>query len=234
MVGLPGSGKTTFCKQFKDYKYSGFNVVHICFDELFPWTKDGSFKHDRKGFLEFVESSISKSEPKTVILLDDNNYFQSMRYKQIQLCRKMKCSFGVLYFPLTLEDAFERNEIRQENALPKNVIRKMFSDLEEPLNCFKFDKNSKFCAVIEYIEDKFRNPFKPIEYSQKNPMTQSQIHIFDLHLRKLISEEMKKVENNKKEEAGKFNFRRKHILQSLRTEELVINSLEELEFYFRN
>ena len=44
LIGLPGSGKTTFCRQFQTFikgqpNLSSFGVVNVCYDQLIPISK---------------------------------------------------------------------------------------------------------------------------------------------------------------------------------------------------
>lgn len=208
-------------------------IVHICFDDLFPWSRDEScYKENRKRLLELVESSIISCQEKTLIIIDDNNYYQSMRYKQIQLCRKLGVSFGILYFPLTLEKCLVRN---RNSRLPEDVIRRMFSLLETPLNCFHYEEGTRIENFIEYLEDKFQKPLKQSsEIKGKTPMTQSQIHVYDLHLRKLVSETMKVVASDKKLVAEKLNHKRKTILENVRNLEISVENLDDLTLIFES
>lgn len=211
-------------------------IVHICFDHLFPWSKDDAcYKENRKRMLDLVESSIISSQEKTLIIIDDNNYYQSMRYKQIQLCRKLGVSFGILYFPLTLEECLVRNRNRLEGRLPEDVIKRMFSSLETPLRCFLYEQGTRIESLVHYLEEKFQNPLEPsTDLKESIPMTQSQIHVYDLHLRKLVSERMKLVEIDKKVVAEKLNNKRKKILENLKSLEVSMESLDDLTLIFES
>lgn len=234
LVGLPGAGKTLFCEKISSKADNfGTKIVHICFDDLFPWSNDeDTYKENRKKMLDLVELSVLKSKDKTVIVIDDNNYYQSMRYKQIQLCRKLGVAFGILYIPLTLEECLSRNEKRQLNRLPEDVIKKMASSLETPLKCFHYDQGTKIQTVFEYLEEKFRNPLK--QAIQRTPMTQSQIHVYDLYLRKLVSAKIKEIAGNKKMAANQLNEKRKVILKDIRNSELTVENLEHLDLIFES
>lgn len=62
LVGLPSSGKTSFCDRLKDYwkeNRLGINLFHICFDNLFKIDQsvidNGHFKTFRGNLLELVK-----------------------------------------------------------------------------------------------------------------------------------------------------------------------------------
>lgn len=211
-------------------------VVHICFDELFPWSQNvSSYKENRKGLLDLVESLIANCQEKTLILIDDNNYYQSMRYKLIQLCRKFAVSFGIVYFPLSVEECLTRNHQRESGRLPENVIKKMCSALEIPLRCFQFSDATQIEDFLHYSEERFSNPLKHAHtVEERMPMAQSQIHVFDLHLRKLVSGKLKDTFEDKKLLAEKLNNRKKDILEGIRNCKIAVESLEDLDFIFES
>ena len=69
-----------------------------------------------------------------LIVIDDNSYYQSMRYEYYQLCRKHCAGFCQIYLkPNNIEQVLENNEQRpQEEKVPSDVIEKMNSKIEPP------------------------------------------------------------------------------------------------------
>ena len=186
LIGLPGVGKTTFCNKLKAFLSENntiskldYGVLHICYDELLPLSKQKemvltakkedtlsnaeksheNFKTFRKNILSMTDQIIrnlkQKSELKetdeitksiksqydkvshnvnVIILIDDNNYYQSMRYEYFQIARKATIGFCEIYLkPETLETVFHYNNTRtKDEKIPEEVISKMNEKIEPP------------------------------------------------------------------------------------------------------
>ena len=104
LMGLPGSGKSTFAKILQE-KLKGSCVVHFEYDQLIPLeqqkqfasekfsdTTAQSWKQERKSILDnidnylngnqvltFKPTSINRERNSHVLIIDDNNYYGSMR-----------------------------------------------------------------------------------------------------------------------------------------------------------
>ena len=104
LMGLPGSGKSTFAKILQE-KLKGSCVVHFEYDQLIPLEQQKQFasekfsdttaqcwKQERKSILDnidnylngnqvltFKPTSINREKDSHVLIIDDNNYYGSMR-----------------------------------------------------------------------------------------------------------------------------------------------------------
>ena len=104
LIGLPGSGKSTFAKILQE-KLKGKCVVHFEYDQFIPLeqqkqlasenfgdTSAQSWKQERKSILDnidnylngnqvltFKPTSIDRERDSHVLIIDDNNYYGSMR-----------------------------------------------------------------------------------------------------------------------------------------------------------
>ncbi|XP_045147421.1 L-seryl-tRNA(Sec) kinase isoform X2 [Echinops telfairi] len=66
-----------------------------------------------------------------VLVLDDNFYYQSMRYEVYQLARKYSLGFCQLFIDCPLETCLQRNGQRPR-ALPPRIIHLMLRKIEKP------------------------------------------------------------------------------------------------------
>ena len=108
LIGLPASGKTFFSNKLKDHlEKKGVSCLHVCYDALVPLPvqkelslEPGRWKREREMILRAVDMIVSGEEGggeenkhyealsrsvavgrRLVVLVDDNNYLQSMRYE---------------------------------------------------------------------------------------------------------------------------------------------------------
>ena len=184
LIGLPGAGKTTFCKHLQTFidgeNMPDFGFLHICYDQFIPISKqkemalialsdrihsspekemesDENFKSCRKNFVLMTDEVIYKlkgnnssfkandenilpsyhavkEQEKVLIVIDDNNYYESMRYEYYQLARKHSVGFCEIYLkPNSIDSVLSNNQMRAaEEQIPEDVIRNMDSKIEAP------------------------------------------------------------------------------------------------------
>ncbi|XP_061398591.1 L-seryl-tRNA(Sec) kinase [Musca vetustissima] len=156
LIGLPGVGKTTFCKLLLQSESLSFNIFYICYDDFIKITQENlvQYKEQREQLLNSLETLVAtfkttKTLDKTLmphcstykdngndrllILCDDNHYYGSMRYRLYQIARNYSLSYGQLYFNCSLELALQQNALRNEfQRVPNEIIKKMHSKLEIP------------------------------------------------------------------------------------------------------
>ena len=187
LMGLPGSGKTTFARHIENFlreqsNLINFGVFHMCYDQIVPLIKQkemalvasrndtksldmnsevtDDFKICRKNFTSLIdhvlfklkgelgnekviESKIDKfslilsdleGKENILVVIDDNNYYQSMRYEYYKLSRKHTTSFCQIYLkPSCIDTLFCNNKKRPEHeTIPDEVIVKMNSKIEPP------------------------------------------------------------------------------------------------------
>ncbi|XP_055848406.1 L-seryl-tRNA(Sec) kinase [Episyrphus balteatus] len=238
LIGLPGAGKTTFCKNILKSSLE-YNFIHICYDELFkyhPESSEASFKDERTKVIKKIEQIIDELKMKnqeekddsnmncpklSVILVDDNNYYAGMRYEFYKVCKSSNLSFGQVYFPVDLDCALARNASRGKNALPSFLIERMNERLESPSEKNQWERytlivnyNSEdFAQFSSFLKTCFLNPLKSIPKPNNNPTMEAYlIHEVDIGLRKRIKEILQNSKGNISENAAILNKKRKHIL----------------------
>ena len=122
MIGLPGSGKSTWCKDL----YKGDeNVVYICPDKNHTKLCD-------EGILKKAYQQLDNAlkEHKDVVI-DAANLTKRYRKKWLDICKKYKANVTAVYMHLNYSQVIERMSSRGKQ-IPHDIIRKMYFDLEEP------------------------------------------------------------------------------------------------------
>ncbi|KAM4668341.1 L-seryl-tRNA(Sec) kinase, partial [Amazona ochrocephala] len=143
------------------------------------------------------------------IILDDNFYYQSMRYEVFQLARKYSLSYCQLFLESPLECCLQRNRLRS-HPLPDHTIHLMASKIEMPdLKKNAWEQNSLIlqssdCAseneqIITLLAAALENPVKQNEENAKQKEADraicaaSAVHQADQTCRRLVSQAMKEA-----------------------------------------
>lgn len=243
LIGLPGAGKTTFCKKILSSNLK-YNFLHICYDDIFKFHPkqlyQETFKDRRRKVIEQTEKIISEikmndqEEDSNVILIDDNNYYAGMRYEFFKLCKRNELSFGQVFFAIDVECALIRNSHRDSNKLPSHVIEKMHKRLEIPSHKNQWEQNTIMVKNSEKIDDFesflkvcFLNilEHKIISKSDNDVHKINFVHSLDLCLRKRISEILRNSNGNINEKAKTLNEKRKRILLDIKTSNEINESI---------
>uniref|UniRef100_A0A4W4H347 Phosphoseryl-tRNA kinase n=1 Tax=Electrophorus electricus TaxID=8005 RepID=A0A4W4H347_ELEEL len=155
------------------------------------------------------------SQPaRLVLLLDDNFYYQSMRYEVYQLARKYSISFCQVYLHCPVEVCFYRN---QDRGLPVSdeIIMEMSKRIEPP-NTAKnhWEKSSLTLNSTEDITDitiqkllqlftsALENPLSPVEddseqrEADREQCASSVMHQADRACRRLVTQTMQMARVN--------------------------------------
>ena len=114
MVGLPGSGKTTFCKKFLP------NHVRICLDEIDD--------NNRYKEFEIIEENLSKDNN---IVVDDTSLTKVIRAGHILRARKFNAKIKAIFFNISMPKIQAQNS-KRENKVPDPALFKMKKQLVPP------------------------------------------------------------------------------------------------------
>ncbi|KAG8435651.1 hypothetical protein GDO86_013543 [Hymenochirus boettgeri] len=184
---------------------------------------DGTWYHfvqslEEQGLISSVRShtdnlhyTVMISETDSVCLvLDDNFYYQSMRYEVYQLARKYSLGFCQLYLHCPVEICLQRNKERPV-PVPEDTIRHMEKKIEKPnpeknsweQNSLTLDSSQHITAenerIIQLINQAMANPLRPLQEDSEikeidRTITAANIlHQADQNLRRYISDTMKMV-----------------------------------------
>ncbi|KAF1520701.1 UNVERIFIED_CONTAM: L-seryl-tRNA(Sec) kinase, partial [Eudyptes robustus] len=142
------------------------------------------------------------------LILDDNFYYQSMRYEVYQLARKYSLSFCQLFLECPLECCLQRNRLRS-HPLPDQTIYLMARKIEMPdLKKNAWERNSLVlksfdCTsedneqIISLLATALENPVKQNEENTEQKEADratcaaSTVHQADQTCRRIISQTMK-------------------------------------------
>lgn len=224
LIGLPGSGKTTFAHAIDT---SPFRKLIFSFDEFN--FNERIYKDYRKGVKHRLElminDEIDNSIP-TAIIVDDIMIYESMRYEIYSLAIKYKLGYCLIYLRTDLELCILRNSQRTITEVTEDMIRKQNDKLEPPrINSqltLRIDNNFFNTEdVRELIEYAIENPLKPPPIKNL-PQIQSNVHRIDLVLRKHIGLCISREETSsaKTKLAQELNNRRRELLADIRMKEL--------------
>ncbi|XP_054062970.1 L-seryl-tRNA(Sec) kinase [Rissa tridactyla] len=142
------------------------------------------------------------------LILDDNFYYQSMRYEVYQLARKYSLSFCQLFLDCPLECCLQRNRLRS-HPLPDQTICLMARKIEMPdLKKNAWEQNSLILKssdrpleddeqIISLLATALENPVKQNEENLEQKEADraicaaSTVHQADQVCRRIISQAMK-------------------------------------------
>ncbi|XP_062600820.1 L-seryl-tRNA(Sec) kinase-like [Saccostrea cucullata] len=210
-----------------------------------------------ESFRTFLQRMIGKKNGAVVILIDDNMYYSSMRYKYYQLTRKYKVGFCQVHIKCDTDLALIRNRQRSLGQVPEDVILNMAARFEAPdpeqnsweKYSIKINTNVSSEAledsanqVLELMSKALSDPSMPVmeELDQTSKEIDRQIssenviHQADIVMRKLIAEYMCQArgqntdKNHMKSLSSCLSCCKSDILQDLKRGMVYFSSDEEL------
>jgi tRNA uridine 5-carbamoylmethylation protein Kti12 len=251
LIGIPGSGKTNLAGKVLELSKSGeleVGVIVIHFDDFikidFEEVNEGDYKKSRESLMNLIKELIEKlnenewqqiiklpqihfnlkPNSQTLIILDDNMNYRSMRQQVRAICRTTNCQHFQIFMNISLEEAKERNRLRS-TKVPENVIEKMFLNFDVPVNSrtIVLEKNYTIETLLNMLKDRLRNPENlEIIEQQKIPQQQTLIHEIDLMTRKELNERIKTLKGteNFSQICFELNRKRKEFLDELKLKSL--------------
>jgi tRNA uridine 5-carbamoylmethylation protein Kti12 len=206
MCGLPATGKSTLCQQLVQQHRINNNTKYICFDELCTIEFDAQeWKQKQSQMYQQTETTLLSAEQNTLVLVDDNFYYDSMRHLYYVLARKLEMSLGYIFITAPLETCLNRNKERTGNSrVPDHVIHQMHDKFEysvTPLtiHTLTIDNNDDACQkdildkMEQFIQMCWNNPLidnvKQLKEKQQKSRSANKklVHQVDIALRKILS-----------------------------------------------
>lgn len=139
MMGIPGSGKSTWLKTHK----SDTDII-VSRDEIrFELLKDEEeyFSHEDEVWETFIHTIIFHLQHGRTVYADATHLNQASRAKVLQEVAMYAEEIQCIWLNTLLETALSRNALREGRALvPTKVIRNMYRNMQDPQLSEGFDK----------------------------------------------------------------------------------------------
>lgn len=121
LIGIAGSGKTTFAKKFFP------KHIRISLDEI--------ENHDRLKEFEIIEENLKKGNN---IVIDDTNLTKTIRVSQIMRAKECKARVTGVFFDFPMLRIQLQNQ-KRDRPVPEHILFKMKNQLERPKEDEGFD-----------------------------------------------------------------------------------------------
>ena len=172
-VGISASGKTTWVEKQK-YEHSGNNNLNINRDDIrFNIVQPGSdwatYKFSKKNEKRVTEIELMVAEKgvkfESNIIISNTNLNPKTREFWKKFAEKHDYEFEIKEFPITLEEAIKRDNLRP-NGVGEQVIRKQYQQWLEYIGRKTYTPNEKLpnCIIVDIdgtvAEMNGRKPFE--------------------------------------------------------------------------
>ncbi|ADG13670.1 L-seryl-tRNA(Sec) kinase [Methanocaldococcus infernus ME] len=219
LTGLPAVGKTTFAKNLaKELSNYDVDVIVLGSDlirESFPRWKEEYEEFIRVSTLKLIEMAIKKYW----VIVDDTNYYNSMRRDLIKICPD---NYAIIYLKAPIEEILKRNEERGKKV-PDKVIKEMSLKFDEPGKKYSWDK--PFLVVDTTKEINYKEIVKSLLLYSKDKKEEkkerskvSKKDEIDKRTRKIVGEIIKR--GLEKERIKELLQLRKEFIKSLKHDDV--------------
>ena len=139
MVGIPGSGKSTWIKNnFSDIIPVSRDAIRF---ELLDEKGGDYFDHEDEVFDKFIHQIIGSLVADEITIADATHLNKKSRARVLNKVRKFADEIEAVVLDTDLETAFERNDQREGRAWVKHgIIRRMWFSMEMPEETEGFNK----------------------------------------------------------------------------------------------
>lgn len=127
-VGVPGSGKSTFCEKMVGKRVSRDAIRFSMIDD-----NDEYFQKEKDVWREYVRQIQEEINANNTVIADATHLNKKSRQKLLNALDLKDYVVFVLYFDVSLSTCLARNAKRtgRENV-PKDVVTNMYSHMTEP------------------------------------------------------------------------------------------------------
>lgn len=255
LLGLPASGKSWLAEKLCSFlpdNNCAVDCVH--YDNIVSLEEQAKIalsstsemtKQYRREMRDRVESTLIKpigSPTQSVVIVDDNNYYRSMRYEYHQLAAKYYVGYLQIYVKCETYEALRNNTNRPEDSrVPDIVITQMNTKFESPCEPWEnsltvdhidLNKSETLGAIWSRIQQSLDNPVATIKTQEEKKIVATQsklcndhnvLHNIDKVLRKRISMTVReRKEENARVLAIQLNDIRQSIMERVKTGTIVI------------
>lgn len=172
----------------------------------------------------------------TIVVLDDNMYFRSMRQRIRMICKNLKCQHFQILLNTSIDRARSRNQ-RRSQQVPELIIEKMFRKLEVPSNprTIVIEEGQDNEIMLGLLHDRIENSEKLEETTEQQKIQQqSKFHEVDIITRKELSKSIKSLESSDFPAVCEALTRhRKEFLKGLKSKDLLSVEVDSLIETFR-
>ncbi|MEO2116820.1 MAG: L-seryl-tRNA(Sec) kinase [Methanocaldococcus sp.] len=239
LTGLPGAGKSTFSKNLaKTLSKNNIDVIVLGSDlirESFPVWKEKYEEFIRKATYSLIDFALKNYW----VIVDDTNYYNSMRRDLISIAKKYNKNYAIIYLKAPLDVLIKRN-IDRGKKIPNEVIKRMYEKFDEPGKKYKWDnpfliidttEDIDFNGIAKKLIEKSKEiPKYYIEEENKKEIKNNKdyniLDKIDKETRKIISEYIKSKKLDKDKIKGVVELRRK-FLKDLKGREVDVNTAME-------
>ena len=199
LTGLPGAGKSTFSKNLAEIlSKNNIDVIVLGSDlirESFPIWKEKYEEFIRKSTYSLIGSALNDYW----VIVDDTNYYNSMRRDLINIAKKYNKNYAIIYLKAPLDVLIKRN-IERGEKIPNEVIKKMYEKFDEPGKKYKWDepfliidttKDINFEEIAKRLIEKSKEIPKFYAEDENKNKNDNIFDKIDKETRKIVSEYIK-------------------------------------------
>lgn len=160
MVGIVGSGKSTYSKQLA----TSLGATHISSDDIRLEVCGNMTDQSKNGliFTKIIPERIKSGLAAGHVVFDATNYNRKSRREWLILAKSLGCETIAHVMQTPFDECRRRNQARAERVVPEFVLDKMIAGWEQP------DKNiEKLDKVVFVPQDDFRSSSKVQEAIQE-------------------------------------------------------------------
>jgi O-phosphoseryl-tRNA(Sec) kinase len=232
LTGLPSAGKSTFSKNLaKILSRYNIDVIVLGSDlirESFPIWKETYEEFIRKASYGLIDSALKHYW----VIVDDTNYYNSMRRDLINIAKKYNKNYAIIYLKAPLEVLIKRN-IERGEKIPNDVIKKMYEKFDEPGRKYKWDKpflvidttrDIDFNDIAKKLIEKSKETPKFYTLEENKDRTNNVFDKIDKETRKIVNEYIKSGKISKEKIKEVIELRKEFLKKIKRIENIDVNS----------